>query len=283
MKHPGVQPEWVKQAIALNPKSAHMLEPWLIENAPDQFHKIRVNVKLGMNKLRKIRDHILQATGAVDAKGKRVPGVKAEMHPKQLPAGDWSLGRVANGNISADQIDNAINGSEPMHFNVSNTKWTGAQRHSDLPSKVFQLNLTNEHVKKLKEAGVYDKFRRMHDASFSSGHPVKHNTIGWVRYTGDRKNGYFIDEVQSDFGQSFAKQAAALAEEQGQDPAMAADMHPSSMAMRTYSRRFAKFYSRVSIPTRFYMRHFSSIYVIGRVTLAHPSWFTASSPRLLSL
>ena len=221
--HPSVNEDWVKIAHDQNPPAQGMIKPWLEENAPDQMHKARVNVKFGMNKLRKLRDYILKTTGALEPRASACQASKAELSPKQLPAGDWSMGRLPNGNIGADQIDTAINASEPMMYNVSHAAWRGAQRHNNEPSKVFQLNLTNDHVKKLKAAGVYPAFKKMQTASYRSGHPVKKNTLGWVRYTGDKKKGFFIDEIQSDFGQSFVKQAAAQAKEQGQDPNMAAD------------------------------------------------------------
>jgi hypothetical protein len=83
-----------------------------------------------------------------------------------------------------------------------------SQLHSLEPSKVFQLNLTKDHFKQMREAGVLGTFKDMLKESHHSGHPAsKGNGIGWVRYTeGDR--GVHVDEIQSDFGQSFAKQAA---------------------------------------------------------------------------
>ena len=59
----------------------------------------------------------------------------------------------------------------------------------------------------MKEQGVFKTFKDMHDASYSSGHPgAKGNGLGWARYT-HKPDGIHIDEIQSDFGQSFAKQA----------------------------------------------------------------------------
>jgi hypothetical protein len=81
------------------------------------------------------------------------------------------------------------------------------QRHTYEPSEVFQLNFTKEHADKMKESGVWGTFKNMQEASKRSKHPVLDNTIGWVRYTQDQQGNTHIDEIQSDFGQSFIKQA----------------------------------------------------------------------------
>lgn len=80
------------------------------------------------------------------------------------------------------------------------------QRHSHEPSKVFQLNLTSNQMKQLKQAGAWDTFKDLHDKFSYSGHPYsKGNGLGWVRYTQDPQGGTMIDEIQSDFGQNFVK------------------------------------------------------------------------------
>jgi hypothetical protein len=83
------------------------------------------------------------------------------------------------------------------------------QRHSVEPSQVFQLNYTPEHEKQLKQAGVFNTFQEMLNASKNSGHPVSDKTLGWARYTKGKDGNVHIDEIQSDFGQSFVKQGAA--------------------------------------------------------------------------
>ena len=90
----------------------------------------------------------------------------------------------------------------------------GEQRHTNEPSQVFQLNLHPKAIREMKKQGVYDTFQNMWDESERSGHPVGENGIGWVRYTkGD--DGVHIDEIQSDFGQSFMKQIQKIKQ---QDP-----------------------------------------------------------------
>lgn len=80
------------------------------------------------------------------------------------------------------------------------------QRHSPEKQHVFQLKASPEQEQQMKDAGVHDTFKSMIDASMNSNHPVDDKTLGWVRYT-KGPNGTHIDEVQSDFGQSFVKQA----------------------------------------------------------------------------
>lgn len=172
---------------------------------PDLFAEHKVAVAFDTNKLRQARDHILRQG-------------KTELSPKQMPPGNWSAGRLPNGNISAALLQQAIDTAPRMAYNVTHGRWDGGQRHSEDESNVFQLNITHDQVQKLKDAGVYDRFRKMHQASRYSGHPLGPTGIGWVRWTGGKKTGgIFIDEVQSDFGQSFVKQAAKQAREQGYD------------------------------------------------------------------
>jgi hypothetical protein len=218
-KDPGLKEAVVRRPdVPIEHLREAMNDPDLREDAgralgwhdPDSVHKESVNVKMGVAKLRKLRD-LIQSQG------------KDEAHPKELPAGDWKQGRLPNGNISADRLQQIIDTQPAQKYNVSHDKWTGAQRHNEKPSKVFQLNLSTDLVNKMKTAGVYDTFKKMHEASAQSEHPVGAAGIGWVRYTGDKKTGYFVDEVQSDLGQSFVKQAAARAKEEGSNPEVAAN------------------------------------------------------------
>ncbi len=173
---------------------------------PDTLFSDKVQVRFGMQKLRRIRDFIREKNP-----------VKGELKPSQLPPGNWSAGRMPNGNISADKIDEHINTQTPEHFNISHSTWTGAQRHSDEPSQVLQVNFTTAMMQKLQQAGVYETFVKMAERSFASGHPALPQTLGWVRYTGNPGTGFHVDETQSDFGQSFVRQAAAQAAEAGED------------------------------------------------------------------
>lgn len=187
---------------------------------PDSVFQEKVGPRLGVAKHRKARDLIIAAKKSGPTTGGQSG---AQLSPKDLPPGDWSPGRLPNGNIGADKLQQHIDSQEPLNFNTSHGEWKGAQRHSQDKSKVFQLNITNDHIRKMKEAGVYNTFRNMQAASEYSAHPVaKHHGIGWVRYTGNARDGLFVDEVQSDFGQSFVRQAASQAAAEGQDPGKAA-------------------------------------------------------------
>ncbi len=166
-----------------------------------------LQVRPGNQKIRKIRDLIME----------KAPE-KGEVKPKDLPPGDWSAGRLPNGNISAKKLQEHIDSQEPTEYNFSHTDWTGAQRHNKEAQKVFQVNLTNKMFDQLEAAGVDKTFHKMVGVSQTSSHPVRLNhTIGWVRYTGDKDKGFHIDEVQSDLGQSWVRQAASQAAARGDD------------------------------------------------------------------
>lgn len=138
---------------------------------PDSVYGEKVGVRLNTGKLRNVRDLIL-------SKG------KDRAHPKELPPGDWSAGRGPDGNIHAAKLQEAIDRAEPQTFNVSHSRWDGAQRHNDEDSRVLQLNLTSDQINKMKAAGVYGTFKNMQEASSYDSHPVsKNHGIGWVRYT----------------------------------------------------------------------------------------------------
>lgn len=204
----------------------HRLRHPDVDYAPEN----RARVKFGVSKLRRIRDMIWEHDP-----------VKGEAPPNKLPPGDWSAGRVASGNISAKKLQEVIDAAPEVQYNMSRAEWTGAQRHSDEPSYVTQVNLTDDHVKKMKAAGVYNTFLSMMRASEESGHPIRPgHTLGWVRWTGlglppalgrasmspnlggavDRlqaKAGIHVDEIQSDFGQDWIRLSREQAENAGMD------------------------------------------------------------------
>jgi 8-oxo-dGTP pyrophosphatase MutT (NUDIX family) len=103
--------------------------------------------------------------------------------------------------------------AQPTHELIDDVSPLTEQRHSNEPSQVLQVNLTPEKIKQMQHAGVWDTFKRMQAATTFSRHPAApHNGLGWVRYT-EKPDGIFIDEIQSDLGQSFVKQAAAHAKQ----------------------------------------------------------------------
>ena len=75
------------------------------------------------------------------------------------------------------------------------------QRHSDEASEVFQLNTPNHLIDQMKDEGLYDLYDHILSASENEDHPVRNNTLGWLRFTGGEggDQGVHIDEIQSDF------------------------------------------------------------------------------------
>lgn len=181
ISHPNVSPtvlEKLARSKHVEPSARERAKTEMLHHFPDKGYKEQVGVRIGkggLGKLRRARDYILEQ----NPKGRTLKPA-ALLH---MPS-DYSVGRAANGDISADLLQAHIDAQPVSTWNVSHTKWTGGQRHSEEPSKVFQMNITTDHVRQLKEAGVYGTFREMMDASRHSKHPVTDHSIGWVRYTG---------------------------------------------------------------------------------------------------
>lgn len=136
----------------------------------------RTHAKMGMSKLRVFRDKILEADPA-----------RGELSPKQLGqgpfGGNWKPVQEKNGNISAKKIQEFIDSQPSQEYNFSHEPWSGAQRHSKHDQRVFKLNVTSDHIKRMKEAGVYGAFKKLSQYSEDSGHPSDAgHTLGWVRY-----------------------------------------------------------------------------------------------------
>lgn len=150
---------------------------------PDSAFQERVAVrhrfgtkKFGTNALRKLRDTIASEFGG-SAPKKELEKRGLHPGPSIAPLQD------AKGNITSQRIQEFIDALPADEWNVSHSEWDGVQRHTTDISKVLQINLTNEKLQRLKDAGVYEVFRKLKDASHSHAHPVNHATIGWIRYT----------------------------------------------------------------------------------------------------
>jgi len=102
----------------------------------------------------------------------------------------------------------------------------GVQTHSAEDQNVLQVNITNDHVQQMKDAGIYGTFNNVIKTSKHSGHPAESGTIGWVRST-EGSDGHHIDEIQSDFASdletTLRRQIKAAKEAGTLDDAGAAD------------------------------------------------------------
>lgn len=170
------------------------------EAVPPESLYQRVNVTTGTNKLRQLRD-VIQAAGGSMLKRDLEKRLGIQW-PKQFNS---ILG--PKGEVSADTIDQFIKGLPSTPFTVSHSEWGGAQRHNSDDSKVLRINLTNDHIQQMKDAGVYDTYRKW--LGETGGHPIGPHSVGWIRYTGDHDNGLFVDEVQTDLGRSPGDQLEA--------------------------------------------------------------------------
>lgn len=92
--------------------------------------------------------------------------------------------KPGSAHVDADKLQAAIDAAPRTKYNISHSKWGGMQRHNNEHSRVLQVNLTTDHVKKLKAAGLMDTYKRMQEETVNSDHPVhQDHGIGWVRYT----------------------------------------------------------------------------------------------------
>jgi hypothetical protein len=106
------------------------------------------------------------------------------------------------GQISPKTIDEYIDKLPKDRYNISYSKWSGAQRHDrNKDQLVMQINLTNKHVQDMKDAGLWNVFQDIHKASYRSGHPVRKHSLGWARLDMSHSGHAHIDEIQSDLGQ----------------------------------------------------------------------------------
>jgi hypothetical protein len=167
-----------------------------------------VAVSMNTGKLRQARDMAMKNDGSVHVQDLREAG----LDPAGLKIEHLKDGK---GRIPAQAIQGVIDSAPKANFGVSTGVYKGGfQTHdSAQPSKVFRLDMSPEKQQELKDAGVYKQFQEIAKRSKRSGHPVKDNTIGWVRYT-HNADGFHMDEVQSDFGQSLARQVSEIKRKQ---------------------------------------------------------------------
>ena len=145
--------------------------------------------------LRKLRD-------VAEANGGSISAKQLGQHGLNENALKVTHLKDAKGNYTKEAIQKHID-SMPKHtYDYSHTSWKGAQVHSNEKQYVFQLNHNEDLLNEMKNAGVYDTFAKVHELSFESKHPVKDNTLGWVRYTKGKDGHVHIDEIQSDLGRS---------------------------------------------------------------------------------
>jgi hypothetical protein len=155
-----------------------------------------VVISHGSNKARQVRDWIGAHGG--------------EMHHKELKAAGLDLDSMkmshlkdGKGYVKADSVQKHIDSLPTSEYHYSIGKYgydpsenygaeghpqrdqyrdlegddydslpSQEQRHSSETSKVFQLNVTPDHVHKMKQAGVLDTFLKMNNSSVESNHPV---------------------------------------------------------------------------------------------------------------
>jgi hypothetical protein len=221
---PHVSAQW-GNAIAhtLTPKQCEQIIPsHMIDDIPRNASKLRdvlqdylsnplrhqESVKVNFSeRLRQARDFIDNHGGSLHYKKLEQAGLS----PKVL--GIEHLRNPKTQHITSASIQDHIGTLPHTEYGVSHSTWNGAQMHSDdQRNHVFQLNMSPQIEHELKRQGLYGGFQKLLDMSKNSGHPVGDKTIGWVRYSHAHKpHETFIDEIQSDLGQSTVRQLRDMA------------------------------------------------------------------------
>jgi hypothetical protein len=156
--------------------------------------------------LRKLRD-------VAEANGGSISAKQLGQHGLNENALKITHLKDAKGNYTKEAIQKHIDSMPKHNYGYSHTTWNGAQVHSNERQYVFQLNHNEDLLNEMKNAGVYDTFAKVHEISFNSKHPVKNNTLGWVRYTKGKDGHIHIDEIQSDLGRSLHGSVKELLDE----------------------------------------------------------------------
>jgi hypothetical protein len=134
---------------------------------------------------------------------------------------DWTPLRdpKKGGKVTLQSVQNYIDSMSETRFNISHTVWHGAQRHNNEDSNVMVVGLTDDHVRKIKEAGLWPTLSRL-SSELPTSHPQHPMALGWIRYTGtghDISHGnkriieaqpdtsVFTDEIQSDLMKGISK------------------------------------------------------------------------------
>lgn len=107
-------------------------------------------------------------------------------------------------------------------FHITYSKWTGAQRHSDAKNLVVQLNTSKKMEDKLTSDPKLWKWYQFVQKSANhtqdgqlGGHPVTPHIASWIRVdTSGGKDGWIIEEFQSDFGARLYDQLQQLKRQQ---------------------------------------------------------------------
>ena len=164
-----------------------------------------LDVRVGSSVLRKLRDH-LETAGQIRPedlpKGESWNSIRKPITDKSgnvnyIP--DWNPLRSANGKLDSAKVQQYIDSMPARRVVLSYSTWSHPlQRHSKAKSNVLIANLSPDTIEKLKQENLYGKFLEKTVSDVNTIHPLGRDSIGWIRFTGDHKKGFHVDEVQSD-------------------------------------------------------------------------------------
>lgn len=219
LAHPNVSSQLLQEGIRdHHPTVRDAASRSLAHLEPDAYNQTRegahdIDVHPATEKLKHLKGQVEEAGGKIHKRD--LPG-QGQGLPKELFDGQ--------GHMTPQNTEQYLKSLPHQKYNISYKRWKGAQRHSSADQAVIQLNMTNDHVRQLKEQGLFDTFKKMHSMSFSSGHPVDHHSLGWARVDDSHPDHWHIDEIQSDFGQNTIRQVEQMKRQQdeqggrGRDP-----------------------------------------------------------------
>ena len=197
IRNPMVSEDRIRKLMrSSNPRIAEKAAEKILHHDPDAYNKAledghTVEVHPVVEKLKYLKGLVNEAGGILHKKELEKKG-----HP--VPYGQLLDGK---GNMTPQSIDGFLDTFPKAKFNVSYGKWNSGdmQMHDDSKDQaVVQLNITNDHIKQMKDQGIYDVFKKMQDLSKRSGHPVRGHTLGWARVDQSAGDHWHIDEIQSD-------------------------------------------------------------------------------------
>lgn len=208
---PNAEKRHLLQMVGDEKASPHFLRQMLDIEGLNEVTKKRIQSKLAEHDIdAQFKHSVESAVGTHAARKLRDQMVEQKLQSIQTPKGEVTL----------QGLNDQIASAPRTKWNVeTHRKWSGSQRHSDETQHVFTINYTKDKMDQLREAGVYDTFKKLFDASHHGGHPVGPHTVGWIRYTGNPCDGIYIDEIQSDFAQKFSKVIDAQGKEHAEKEA----------------------------------------------------------------
>jgi len=186
-----------KQRIRSSQEAIHA--EFLDQHVPERSYEHEYGEGLHHHEM--VKNYADQNGGKIDV------GKMHKMHPNLKDK--WKQIFAGKGKLTSDEVQEKMNALPKDKYAISYGKWQGnnSQNTNQQDQMIFRLDHSKDSLKKIKEdRSLYNTFTDIQNVSRQSGHPAKSNTIAWSRIDTTDPKHWLIDEVQSDFGKSVAKQ-----------------------------------------------------------------------------